>query len=66
MTHKDARALLDLHLAGWADLAERHLAIKTAVDPKHRLDCIAAFHFLISNPEPTKRASKKTAKKKEA
>lgn len=58
MTHKEARALLDAHLAGWRDLdhAAAWMATKSAADPKHRSACHRALSFLKDNPTKPKKS----------
>ena len=60
MTHKEAAALLDAHLPGWAELEHPGHAIKRQVDPRHRLACTRAHHFLSTTPpKPTPKAKAK-------
>ena len=62
MTHKQARAFLDQHLAGWRDMdhAAAWMATKSAADPKYRAACHRALSFLKDNPTK-KKPKKKTA-----
>jgi len=64
MTHAEARELLATHAPGSADAA----SIKRHTDPRHRVACLAALHFLDQHPEPPptpKRKAKAKATTKE-
>jgi len=59
MTHAEARELLDTHAAGWADAAAPVLEIKRSTNPRHRVACLAALHFLNHHPEPPPKPKRK-------